>query len=96
MYLTEGDKLLYELNSIYCSSCKEFTPVFDAVNYDFSATEIICSNCGKILLIMKTKYQTRLDLNFNSQQIENYIRKENQKTAKKHKLHHVLEGINTA
>ncbi|MCE7741835.1 MAG: hypothetical protein GOP50_05205 [Candidatus Heimdallarchaeota archaeon] len=88
--------MLYELNSIYCSRCKEFSPVFDAVNYDLSATEIICSNCGRILLIMKTKYQTSLDLNFNSKTVENHIRKENQKSSKKAKIQKILTGINTA
>ncbi|MHA1198955.1 MAG: hypothetical protein ACTSQF_06340 [Candidatus Heimdallarchaeaceae archaeon] len=88
--------MLYDLNSIYCSRCKEFAPIFDAVNYDLSATEIICSNCGKILLIMKTKYQTGLDLSFNSSNIENYIRKENQKSSKKSKMQKILTGINTA
>ncbi len=88
--------MLYDLNSIYCSRCKEFTSIFDAVNYDFSATEIICSNCGKILLIMKTKYQTGSDLNFNSDKIEGHMRKENQKTAKQAKIQRILTGVNTA
>ncbi len=86
--------MLYELTSIYCSRCKEFAPVFDAVNFDFSATEIICSNCGKILLIMKTKYQTGFDLSFNSNKIEGYVKKENQRTAKQAKMQKILTGIN--
>ena len=88
--------MLYEVNTIYCSRCKEFTPVFDAVNYDFSATEIICSNCGKILLIMKTKYQTGFELSFNSAAIESYVRKENQRSARKTKMQNIITGANTA
>lgn len=87
--------MLYELNSIYCSRCKEFTPIFDAVNYDLSATEIICSNCGKILLIMRTKYQSGTDQVPNSNFIENYVRRENQKSAKRARMHKALTGVNT-
>jgi hypothetical protein len=91
-----SDVLLYEVTSIYCSRCKEFSPIFDAVNYDFSATEIICSNCGKILLLMKTKYQTNVDMNFKSSRIENYVRRENQKTSKRVKIKNMYAGVNTA
>ena len=91
-----SEKMLYELNSIYCSRCKEFAPIFDAANYDLSATEIICSNCGKILLIMKTKYQTGPAINLNPSKIENYVRRENQKTAKKARLRELVTGIKTA
>jgi hypothetical protein len=87
--------MLYELSSIYCSRCKEFTPVFDAVNYDFSATEILCSNCGRILLIMKTEYQTGSDLGFNHEEIESHVRRENQKSSKKAKIRKILSGIKT-
>ena len=87
--------MLYEVNSIYCSRCKEFTPVFDAVNYDISATEIICSNCGKILLIMRTKYQSGTNQESNSNFIENYIRRENQKSAKSTRMHKILTGVNS-
>ena len=88
--------MLYDLNLIYCSYCKEFTPIFDAINYDLSATEIMCSNCGRILLIMKTKYQTGFDLDFNSKKIEEYMKQENLKIAKKASFHKVMRRIDTA
>lgn len=88
--------MLYELDSIYCSRCKEFTPVFDAFNYDFSAIEIICSNCGTILLIMKTKYQNNIEQDFNPNKIETYLKKENQRSAKRAKMHKIMTGINSA
>ncbi len=88
--------MLYELDSIYCSRCKEFTPVFDAFNYDFSAIEIICSNCGTILLIMKTKYQNSFEQDFNASRIETYLQKENQRSAKKVKMQKIMTGTNSA
>ncbi len=88
--------MLYEINSIYCSRCKEFTSIFDAMNPNFSSTELICSDCGKILVVMKTKMQTKFDSTFSSKQLENYIKKENQKTAKELSIHRVSLGTNTA
>lgn len=88
--------MLYELSSIYCSRCKEFAPIFDAVNYDLSATEIICGNCGKILLIMRTQYQSGTAQELNPNFIDNYVKRENQKSAKRTRMHKVLSGANTA
>ena len=87
--------MLYEINSVYCSRCKEFTQIFDAVNLNFSSTEIICSNCGKILMVMKTKLQTRYDTSFDSNKLENYIKKENQKTLKNHQMDKIIVKTNT-
>jgi hypothetical protein len=88
--------MLYEINSVYCSRCKEFTSIFDATNLNFSSTELICSTCGKILLVMKTKMQTKFDSSFSSKQLENYVKKENQKTAKELSMNSVVFGTNTA
>lgn len=88
--------MLYEINSVYCSRCKEFMQIFDAGNLNFSSTEIICSNCGKILLVMKTKMQTRFDSTFDSKKLDSYIKKENQKTAKNLSMDRIIVGTNTA
>lgn len=88
--------VLYEINSIYCSRCKKFTQIFDAQNLNFSATEIICANCGQILLIMKSKMQSRPEIDFNPKKIENYIRRENKRTAENLSINKVLMGTNTA
>jgi len=88
--------MLYEINSVYCSRCKGFTQIFDAVNLNFSSTEIICSSCGKILLVMKTKMQTRFDTTFDSKKLDSYIKKENLKTAKNLSMDKIVVGTNTA
>lgn len=88
--------MLYEINSVYCSRCKEFTSIFDAVNLNFSSTELICSECGKILVVMKTKMQTKFDATFNGKQLDSYVKKENQKTAKELSMNRVVVGTNTA
>ena len=88
--------VLYEINSIYCSRCKKFAPIFDAVNLNFSATEIICANCGQILLLMKSKMQSRPENDFSYKKIESYVRRENRKTAENLRINRVILGTNTA
>lgn len=88
--------VLLEISSIYCSRCKEFTQIFDALNLNFSATEIICSNCGQILIIMKSKMQSRPENDFSYRKIENYIKSENKKTAENLSPQRVAMETNTA
>ena len=44
---------------------------------------------------MRTKYQSGTDQVPNSNFIENYVRRENQKSAKRARMHKALTGVNT-
>ncbi|MEE9409573.1 MAG: hypothetical protein V3V41_01445 [Candidatus Heimdallarchaeota archaeon] len=74
--------MIIEINTAYCSRCKEFVPIFNAENVNFSSTEINCSACGKILFVIRSEVQFGIDNENNMEELENFIRKENIKTAK--------------
>ena len=85
--------MLYDINTVYCNRCKKFVPVFDSINIDFSSTEIICEECGKILLVTRSERQFRLDT--NHVELEDFIRKENSKKSKSYGLPNYVYGAGT-
>jgi len=77
--------MLFEINTAYCSRCKSFVNVFDSINEDFSSTEINCSECGKILFVIRSEVQYQYDNDLILDDFEKYVEKENLKTKKKTK-----------
>jgi hypothetical protein len=77
--------MLFEINTAYCSRCKSFVPVFDSINDGFSSTEINCSECGKILFVIRSEVQYQYDSDSSLENFEKYVNKENLKTKKKSK-----------
>ncbi|MFW9853049.1 MAG: hypothetical protein ACFFDS_08905 [Candidatus Thorarchaeota archaeon] len=76
--------MIYDINTVYCNRCKKFVTVFDSINVDFSSTEIICEECGKILLVTRSERQFRLDTDF--EELEAFIHKENSKKSDSYRL----------
>jgi hypothetical protein len=74
--------MLFEINTAYCSRCKSFVHVFDSINVDFSSTEINCSECGKILFVIRSEVQYQYDNDMVLEDFEKYVKKENLKTKK--------------
>ena len=85
--------MLCDINTVYCTTCKKFVSVFDSINIDFSSTEIICEECGKILLVTRSERQFRSDTDFK--ELEAFIRKENLKKSKSYKLPKYVYGADT-
>ena len=85
--------MLFDINTVYCTRCKKFVPVFDSINIDFSSTEIICEECGKILLVTRSERQFRLDTDYL--ELEDFIRKENSKKSKSYRLPNYIYGADT-
>lgn len=84
--------MLYEIDTIYCSRCQKYVSIFDADNEEFSTKEIICSNCGKILMVVRSSLQTKNDPQYILKSLENHILRENIKTSKKLKLNDYFSG----
>ena len=78
--------MLFEIDTAYCSRCKKFVPIFDAKNVSFSLTEINCNECGKILFVMRSELEYEPDDNDHIEELEEFIRKENIKTASNKRL----------
>ena len=77
--------MLFEINTAYCSRCKNFVPVFDSINENFSSTEINCTICGKILFVIRSEVQYQYDTDLSLENFEKYVEEENLKTRKKSK-----------
>jgi len=82
--------MLFEINTAYCSQCKSFVPVFDSLNINYSTTEINCTNCGKILFVIRSEMQYQYDSEMNLKDLEEYIKKENVKSSSKFKIKKLL------
>lgn len=85
--------MLLDINTVYCTRCKKFVSVFDSINIDFSSTEIICEECGKILLVTRSERQFRLDTDYL--ELEAFVRKENSKKSKNYRLPNYVYGADT-
>ncbi len=82
--------MLYEIDTIYCSRCQRYVTVFDAENEEFSTKEIICTDCGKILMVIRSSFQSKSDSTFLLKSLEKHIIRENIKTGKNLKLREYL------
>jgi DNA-directed RNA polymerase subunit RPC12/RpoP len=78
--------MLYEIDTIYCSRCLRYVNIFDAENEEFSTKELICVDCGKILMVVRSSFQSRNDSNFLIKSLEKHINRENVKTGKSLKM----------
>lgn len=78
--------MLYEIDTVFCSRCQRYVSVFDAENEEFLTKEIICTDCGKILMVVRSSFQSRNDTKFLLKSLEKHILRENIKTGKNFKL----------
>ena len=78
--------MLYEIDTIYCSRCLRYVNIFDAENEEFSTKEIICVDCGKILMVIRSSFQSRSDSKFLLRSLNKHIVQENVKTGKNLKM----------
>ncbi|MCK4895893.1 MAG: hypothetical protein KAS47_03740 [Candidatus Heimdallarchaeota archaeon] len=78
--------MLYEIDTIYCSRCLRYVNIFDAENEEFSTKEIICIDCGKILMVVRSSFQSRNDTKFLLRSLDKHIVRENVKTGKNLKM----------
>lgn len=78
--------MLYEIDTAFCSRCQRYVKIFDAENDEFSTKEIICSECGAILVAVRSENQTKIDSDILINSLDKYIRRENIKTDKKTKV----------
>ncbi|MCG3222981.1 MAG: hypothetical protein H7647_00835 [Candidatus Heimdallarchaeota archaeon] len=78
--------MLYEIDTIYCSRCLRYVNIFDAENEEFSTKELICVDCGKILMVVRSSFQSRNDSKFLIKSLEKHINRENVKTGKDLKM----------
>ena len=78
--------MLYEIDTIYCSRCLRYVNIFDAENEEFSTKEIICTDCGKILMVIRSSFQSRNDSKFLLKSLDKHIIRENVKTGKNLKM----------
>ncbi len=78
--------MLYEIDTIYCSRCQRYVTVFDAENEEFSTKEIICTDCGKILMVIRSSFQSKHDSQFLLESLKKHILQENVKTGKNLKM----------
>jgi hypothetical protein len=79
--------MLFEINTAYCSRCKSFVPIFDSINEGFSSTEINCTQCGKILFVIRSEVQYQYDTDLSLEDFEKYVKRENLKTKKSKTIH---------
>ncbi len=78
--------MLYEIDTIYCSRCLRYVNIFDAENEEFSTKELICVDCGKILMVVRSSFQSKNDSKFLIKSLEKHINRENVKTGKSLKM----------
>ena len=84
--MEKGEKMLFEIDTSYCSRCKKFVQIFNAENINFSTTEINCIECGKILFVIRSEVQYEDDQSDNIEELEKFIHKENIKSARNQKI----------
>lgn len=87
-----GDLMLLEIGKVYCQRCKKFVPIFDSINIDFSTTEVNCSECGNILVVLRSERQFSTSNETEITALERYIRKENKKSEENYRLRKALIG----
>ena len=88
--------MLLEIGKVYCQRCKKFVPIFDSINIDFSTTEVNCSECGNILVVLRSERQSSTNGENEINALEKYIRRENKKSGDNYKLRKALLGSNSA
>ena len=78
--------MLYEIDTVFCSRCQKYVSIFDAENEEFTTKEIICTDCGKILMVVRSSFQSKNDTTFLINSLKKHILQENIKTGKNFKI----------